>query len=102
MASLVQRAFELKTITDAQRRYLFIQLAQAGYPHRKEYQHESRIIALTAWSNKPTEHTAPASTAIRAVARRTPSNPRSGFCGLGGGVISAACGPTRQTGWAGL
>jgi Zn-dependent peptidase ImmA (M78 family) len=30
MASLVQRAFELRTITGARRRYLFIQLARAG------------------------------------------------------------------------
>jgi Zn-dependent peptidase ImmA (M78 family)/transcriptional regulator with XRE-family HTH domain len=35
MASLVQRGFELKTITDSQRRYLFIQLARAGYKTRE-------------------------------------------------------------------
>jgi Zn-dependent peptidase ImmA (M78 family)/DNA-binding XRE family transcriptional regulator len=35
MAALVQRAYELKTITDAQRRYLFINLGKRGYRTRE-------------------------------------------------------------------
>ncbi|HWQ56355.1 MAG TPA: XRE family transcriptional regulator [Bryobacteraceae bacterium] len=35
MAALVQRAFELGTITDAQRRYLFIQFGRRGYRLRE-------------------------------------------------------------------
>lgn len=35
MAALVQRAFELGTITDAQRRYLYINMAKRGYRTRE-------------------------------------------------------------------
>jgi len=35
MAALVQRAYDLKTITDAQRRYMFIQFSRRGYRLRE-------------------------------------------------------------------
>ena len=35
MAALVQRAYQLKTITETQRRYLFMNLAKRGYRTRE-------------------------------------------------------------------